>query len=85
MGYWKYKAVFEDQLGWKVRDCYAVHVVDDDDDDDDGLGSPTPEQDRHPVVSCVGLGEPIYFYVSAVFLLAGVTAAAIFCIGTAVR
>ena len=77
LGYLKFKEFFGDHLGWKLRDCYAVQV-NDDDEVPDNAGS-------RSVVSCVGLGEPIYFYLSAVFLLAGVTAASLFALGTTIR
>lgn len=54
---------------WLHRQCWTVNRGD----------------DRTPVQSCEGLGEPAYFYLSGVWFFAGLTAFSIFVLATFVR
>ncbi|CAG0912931.1 unnamed protein product [Notodromas monacha] len=72
--YWQ---VSDFATAWNVstKNCYIVDISHDHDDNEEA-GEETS------LVTCSGIGEPMHFYVSVVWCLAGLTAAGIFALGS---
>lgn len=65
-GLWRIYHLHVNAFGWSGKQCYLIHR---------GEGLP-------PVESCVGLGEPILFYLEVVWIFAGLTAFILYCYGS---
>lgn len=68
-GMWRLYRLSASTFGWSEKQCYMINR---------GEGWP-------PVESCVGLGEPILFYLEVVWILSGLTAFLLYYYGSFLR